>query len=59
LQAIDVTVGVGLGLLALGREGVTFAMLRRMPGPEEATEDEAEAEVEEALETRARAGVSG
>jgi uncharacterized protein (TIRG00374 family) len=59
LQAIDVAVGVGLGLIALGREGVTFAMLKRMPGPEEAAEDGAEAEVEEALEPRARARVPG
>lgn len=59
LQAIDVAVGVGLGLIALGREGVTFAMLKRMPGPEEAVEDDAEAEVEEALEPRARARVPG
>jgi uncharacterized membrane protein YbhN (UPF0104 family) len=59
LQAIDVAVGVGLGLIALGREGVTFAMLRRMPGPEEELEGDAQAEVEEALETRARARVPG
>ena len=61
LQAIDVAVGVGLGLIALGREGVTFAMLRRMPGPGEEAEDEgrAEADMEAALETRARARVPG
>jgi uncharacterized protein (TIRG00374 family) len=59
LQAIDVAVGVGLGLIALGREGVTFAMLKRMPGPAEEVEGEAEAEVEEALEPRARARVPG
>jgi uncharacterized protein (TIRG00374 family) len=60
LQAIDVAVGVGLGLLALGREGVTFAMLKRMPGPgDEEDAEELEAEVEEALETRARARVPG
>jgi uncharacterized protein (TIRG00374 family) len=59
LQAIDVAVGVGLGLIALGREGVTFAMLKRMPGPEDELEGTAEAEVEEALEPRARARVPG
>jgi uncharacterized protein (TIRG00374 family) len=59
LQAIDVGVGVGLGLLALGREGVTFAMLKRMPGPAEEDEEDLEAEVEEALETRARTRVPG
>jgi len=30
LQAVEMSVGVGLGLLALAREGVSFAMLRRM-----------------------------
>jgi uncharacterized membrane protein YbhN (UPF0104 family) len=31
LQAIEVSVGVGLGFVFLAREGFTFAMLRRMP----------------------------
>jgi uncharacterized membrane protein YbhN (UPF0104 family) len=31
LQAIEVSVGVGLGLVFLAREGFSFAMLRRMP----------------------------
>ena len=31
LQAIEASVGVGLGLASLAREGVSFAMLRRMP----------------------------
>jgi uncharacterized membrane protein YbhN (UPF0104 family) len=31
LQAIEVSVGVGLGLVYLAREGFSFAMLRRMP----------------------------
>jgi hypothetical protein len=31
LQAIEASVGVGLGLASLTREGVSFAMLRRMP----------------------------
>jgi glycosyltransferase 2 family protein len=31
LQAIEASVGVGLGLASLMREGVSFAMLRRMP----------------------------
>ena len=31
LQAIEASVGVGLGLGSLTREGVSFAMLRRMP----------------------------
>ena len=31
LQAIEVSVGIGLGFVFLAREGFTFAMLRRMP----------------------------
>jgi glycosyltransferase 2 family protein len=31
LQAIELSVGVGLGLVFLAREGFSFAMLRRMP----------------------------
>lgn len=31
LQAIEVSVGIGLGFFFLAREGITFAMLRRMP----------------------------
>ena len=31
LQAIEASVGVGLGLVFLAREGFTFAMLKRMP----------------------------
>jgi uncharacterized protein (TIRG00374 family) len=31
LQAIEMSVGVGLGVLFLAREGFSFAMLRRMP----------------------------
>lgn len=31
LQAIEASVGVGLGLVFLAREGISFAMLRRMP----------------------------
>ena len=36
LQAIEASVGVGIGMLFLAREGLSFAMLRRMPGAEEA-----------------------
>ena len=52
LQAIEASVGVGIGLLFLAREGLSLATLRQMPE---------EAEVEEGLEEpqRARAGVSG
>jgi uncharacterized protein (TIRG00374 family) len=34
LQAIEASVGVGVGLLFLAREGLSFAMLRSMPEPE-------------------------
>ncbi len=40
LQAIEASVGVGFGLLFLAREGLSFAMLKRMP-------DAAQAEVPE------------
>jgi uncharacterized membrane protein YbhN (UPF0104 family) len=43
LQAIEASVGVGVGLLFLAREGLSFAMLKRMPGAEEAEVPEAAA----------------
>ena len=43
LQAIEASVGVGLGLAFLAREGFTFAMLKRMP---EVTEVELDERVE-------------
>src|SRR5207248_6065820 len=57
LQAIEASVGVGIGLLFLAREGLSFAMLRRM---DEETESEAEEMVEEAEHRteRRRAGVA-
>jgi uncharacterized protein (TIRG00374 family) len=48
LQALEMACGVGLGLLALAREGISFAMLRRMQGDSESA-DEVE-EVEELIE---------
>jgi glycosyltransferase 2 family protein len=57
LQAIEMSVGVGVGLIFLAREGLSFAMLKRMPGadqaemPEEAGETEA---VQEPVRARAR-----
>ena len=51
LQAIEVSVGVGLGLAFLAREGLSFAMLRRMP----VLDDEPAQEVLD----RPRAGVPG
>jgi len=57
LQAIEMSVGVGVGLLFLAREGLSYAMLKRMPGAEQAevAEEAAEAEpVEEPVRARAR-----
>jgi uncharacterized membrane protein YbhN (UPF0104 family) len=61
LQAIEMSVGVGVGLIFLAREGLSFAMLKRMPGAEQAEvghADEGDANpVEEP--PRARARLSG
>jgi glycosyltransferase 2 family protein len=57
LQLIEASVGVGVGLLFLAREGLSFGMVRVMPDAAQAElphEDEAESEAE-----RARARVSG
>jgi glycosyltransferase 2 family protein len=40
LQAIEASVGVGVGLIFLGREGLSFARLRAMPGAVTADEDD-------------------
>jgi uncharacterized protein (TIRG00374 family) len=40
LQAIEASVGVGVGLIFLAREGLSFAMLRVMPSAAEAEMDE-------------------
>ncbi|MEK6275111.1 MAG: lysylphosphatidylglycerol synthase transmembrane domain-containing protein [Actinomycetota bacterium] len=61
LQAIEMSVGVGVGLLFLAREGLSFAMLKRMPGADQAevrSTGEGEAEVVEE-QPRARARISG
>ena len=42
LQAIEASVGIGLGTLFLAREGFSFAMLRRMPEVTEVEVDEDE-----------------
>ena len=39
LQAIEMACGVGLGLIALAREGISFAMLRRMQEEEQSAEN--------------------
>ncbi len=60
LQAIEASVGIGVGLIFLAREGISYAMLKGMPSA--ASEEELEEELEEVLEPqreeRARAGVS-
>ena len=43
LQAVEVSVGVGLGLIFLAREGISFAVLRRMQDDEDSAEDALEA----------------
>jgi uncharacterized membrane protein YbhN (UPF0104 family) len=42
LQAIEASVGIGLGFVFLAREGFTFAMLKRMPEVTEMDVDEDE-----------------
>jgi uncharacterized protein (TIRG00374 family) len=51
LQAIEASVGIGVGLVFLAREGLSYAMLKQI---DEEAEEEAEAEPE-----RARARVAG
>jgi hypothetical protein len=54
------SVGVGVGLIFLAREGLSFAMLRHMPDASEELRDVDEDEEEQRPEAaRARAGVSG
>jgi uncharacterized membrane protein YbhN (UPF0104 family) len=53
LQAIEASVGVGVGLIFLAREGLSFAMLRVMPGAEQADQ------VSEEIDEPERAGVPG
>jgi glycosyltransferase 2 family protein len=60
LQAIEASVGVGVGMLFLAREGLSFAMLRVMPGAEAAEVPESERQPEEQPdESRARARIPG
>jgi uncharacterized membrane protein YbhN (UPF0104 family) len=42
LQAVEMSVGVGVGLIFLAREGISFAMLKRMREEEESAEEEPE-----------------
>ena len=45
LQALEMSVGVGVGLVMLAREGLSFAALRRMDDAEEKVAEEALAEL--------------
>lgn len=55
LQAIEIAVGVGLGLISLAREGISFAVLKRMQDEEQSAEDALEGvhEMVEELEHQA------
>jgi uncharacterized membrane protein YbhN (UPF0104 family) len=60
LQAIEASVGIGVGLLFLAHEGLSFAMLRVMPSAAQAEMSNGEADEEERADRRpARARVSG
>jgi uncharacterized membrane protein YbhN (UPF0104 family) len=60
LQAIEASVGVGIGTIFLAREGLSFAMLRRMPGASEAEVPRNEQDgSRDRGEARARARVPG
>ena len=61
LQAIEASVGVGVGVIFLAREGLSFAMLRHMPDAAQAElPEEPPLEVSAEPEPRrARAGVPG
>ena len=62
LQAIEASVGAGVGLIFLAREGLSFAMLRVMPDMAQAEVPEPSSQPEqiaEADDTRTRARVSG
>jgi uncharacterized membrane protein YbhN (UPF0104 family) len=60
LQAIEASVGIGVGLLFLAREGLSFAMLRVMPSAAQAElgDGEADEEPEDSAEPE-RARMSG
>src|SRR4029453_7000052 len=60
LQEIEASVGVGIGLIFLGREGLSFARLREMPGAVGAQVPESGQAAEEPPEREpARARVPG
>lgn len=58
LQAIEASVGIGVGLLFLAREGLSFAMLRVMPTADQAEMPADEAEEEDRSRRAERAAAS-
>ena len=54
LQAIEASVGVGVGLIFLAREGLSYAMLKEFPEATEKAVGAAGAPVEEPERARAR-----
>jgi len=54
LQAIEMSVGVGIGFLFLAREGLSYAMLKHMPGAEQAEVSKQDGEDEEPVEEEPR-----
>ena len=59
LQAIEASVGVGIGIVFLVREGLSFAGLREMPGAVTMVPDEESAEEAPGRARHARARVPG
>jgi hypothetical protein len=60
LQVVEMSVGVGVGLVMLAREGLSFASLQRMEEAEDSQEDVlAEQAAEEPARPRERATASG
>ncbi len=63
LQVVEMSVGVGVGLIFLAREGLSFATLRDLPEPEDVIFEGEELDdlddLDELEARRARAGVSG
>ncbi len=59
LQAIEASVGVGIGLIFLAREGLSFARLREMPGAVSADEDDSQQQSDGTAHEPERARVPG
>jgi hypothetical protein len=59
LQAIEASVGIGVGLLFLAREGLSLAMLKVMPTAAQAEVGDETAEMNERDASPAGAGSSG